>query len=91
MSNLAAFIIRRLLAIVVISLAIATMVFFMVHASPYDPIRILLGQHATTQNIHALDVKFGLTGSVWQQYETYIWRLAHFNLGISVGNGTAGQ
>src|SRR5579859_7472289 len=92
MSNLTTFIIKRLLAMVVLLYLIATIVFVLAHASPYDPIRLDLGIHAS--NKHALAVMthlFGLDQPLWQQYLNYLGGLMHGNLGISEGTDTFGQ
>ena len=42
--------------------------------------------NATPQLRHALTVEFGLNRSKWEQYLTYLWQLAHGNMGISYAN-----
>lgn len=90
MSNLAAFVARRLLALVVIAFIIATGVFFMAHLSPVDPIRSLLGQHATVANVKQLRIEFGLNLPLEQQYLKYMGGLLHGNLGLSEGSSSLG-
>ncbi len=91
MANLATFTIKRILAMIVVLYIIVTIVFFMAHASPYDPIRTILGQHSTAQNVAVLRHEFGLDQPMWKQYVTYLGNLLHGNLGYSEGNGTLGQ
>jgi len=88
--NLAAFIIRRMLAMVVIAFIVATAVFFLAHASPYDPVRILLGQHQTPQTVAMLNSEFGLNKPVTVQYVDYMSNLLHGNLGYSVSQQSLG-
>lgn len=83
MVNVAAFALRRILAMIILAFIIVTVVFFLAHATPYDPIRILLGQHATVQNVHRLRVKYGLNLPEWKQYFNYLGGLLHGNLGYS--------
>jgi ABC-type dipeptide/oligopeptide/nickel transport system permease component len=90
-ANLAAFVVRRMFAMIVIIYLIVTSVFVLVHASPVDPIKVLLGHFNTPHNIHSLRERYGLLGTEWDQYKIYLWRLLHGDLGISIGNGTQGQ
>ncbi|HZT95411.1 MAG TPA: ABC transporter permease [Chloroflexota bacterium] len=83
MINLLSFTVKRLLATVVVVYIIVTVVFFMAHASPYNPIKILLGQHANQQNVAALSRKYGLNQPVGTQYVNYIGGLLHGNLGYA--------
>lgn len=92
MSNLIAFIIKRLLAMIVVVYLIATIVFFLAHASPYDPIKIDLGIHAANKHDLAIERHlFGLDQPLWQQYATYMGGLLHGHLGYSEGTDTFGQ
>ena len=77
MANLATFTIKRILAMIVVLYIIVTIVFFMAHASPYDPIRTILGQHSTAQNVAVLRHEFGLDQPLWKQYVTYLGNLVH--------------
>src|SRR5579872_1332910 len=90
MANVAAFVIRRLLAMVVVAFVIATVVFFLAHATPYDPVRVLLGQHATVGNVRQMRPLFGLDQPEFQQYLNYMGNLLHGNLGYSEEQQTLG-
>src|SRR5205807_4489114 len=48
-SNLLVFTIRRFMAMIVIAYLIVTIVFFLAHASPYDPVQQILQQKYTPQ------------------------------------------
>jgi len=92
MANLIVFVIRRLLAMVVVVYLIATIVFFLSHASPYDPIKLNLGQHAANKLIYNNYARlFGLDKSEWEQYKAYMGGLLHGNFGYSEGTDTWGQ
>jgi peptide/nickel transport system permease protein/oligopeptide transport system permease protein len=90
-SGLLRFAVRRVLAMIVVLWAIVTVVFFLAHASPYDPIRLILGQKYNSVNAGRLRVLFGLDKPLWQQYLDYLGNLAHGNLGYSEEAGTLGQ
>lgn len=92
MSNFFAFAIRRFLAMLVIIWVIATIVFFLGHLSPYDPITQLLGAKALQEHLEVQHLRhiFGLDQSLWQQYLTYMGGLLHGHLGYSEEQGTLG-
>jgi len=77
------YIVRRLLAAVPVLFGVTIIVFFMIHMVPGNPAATLLGSHATTQGIAALDKQLGLDKPVWNQYLDFLDRLLHGNLGHS--------
>jgi ABC-type dipeptide/oligopeptide/nickel transport system permease component len=91
MSNILFFVIKRLLAMVVVLFLIVTVVFFLAHASPYDPIRQILGQKYNTVNAARLKQLFGLDQPLWKQYLNYLGGLVHGNLGYSEEAETLGN
>jgi ABC-type dipeptide/oligopeptide/nickel transport system permease component len=91
MSNLAVFAVRRLLAMVVVVYVIVTVVFFLAHASPYDPIQQILGQKYSGSNAAHLRHLFGLDQPLWKQYLNYLSDLLHGNLGYSESFDSLGQ
>lgn len=91
MSDFTGFIIKRLLAMIVVIWAIVTIVFFLAHGSPYDPIRLVLGQRYNAVSAARLRQLFGLDKPLWQQYVTYLQGLLHGNLGYSEEAQTLGQ
>jgi ABC-type dipeptide/oligopeptide/nickel transport system permease component len=93
MANLIAFIVRRLLAMIVVVWIIVTIVFFLAHASPYDPIRLIVGQKANANPGAVKELRhfYGLDKPVWDQYTTYLGSLFHGNLGYSEEQNTLGQ
>jgi len=93
MSNLAGFVVKRLLAAVLVTWLIATIVFFLAHATPYDPIALVLGNKRLQdpQAYLAIRHQFGLDLPLWQQYTRYLTDLLHGNLGYSEQADTFGQ
>lgn len=91
MPNLLIFAIRRLIATIVIVYLIVTVVFFMAHASPYDPVRQILQQKYTPQAAEHIRHEFGLDKPLMVQYLTYVGGLLHGDLGRSIGLSTVGQ
>lgn len=91
MSNLVAFATRRFLAMIVVVYLIVTVVFFLAHASPYDPVRLILGQHSNPATAARLQQEFGTNQPLYRQYVNYLGGLLHGNLGRSESFDTLGQ
>jgi peptide/nickel transport system permease protein/oligopeptide transport system permease protein len=84
------FVIKRLLAGIVVTWAIITIVFILEHGpGTADPIRLILGSHFTVGNYQQLLHQYGLDIPLWQQYLNYVGFapiLAWF--GVHFGHGT---
>lgn len=93
MSNLMAFAVRRFIAMILVIWAITTIVFFLAHLSPYDPIKLILGVKARSDPSGYRELRhlFGLDLPLWQQYVTYMGGLMHGHLGYSEESNTLGQ
>lgn len=86
MAGLLGFIVKRFIAMIILVYMIATIVFFMAHASPYNPIKLDLGQHAANPvAVRQYEHLFGLDRPLWDQYKTYMGGLVHGQLGYSEG------
>lgn len=79
-----AFLLRRLLIAVVLMLGAATLVFVLLHSVPGDPALIFLGDFATDEQIAAVRQKMGLDRPLVEQYVTWLWAVARFDLGMSL-------
>jgi ABC-type dipeptide/oligopeptide/nickel transport system permease component len=92
MSNLVAFTVKRFIAMILVVWAIVTIVFFLAHLSPYDPIKLIIGQKAHSDPTAYRDLRhlFGLDQPLWQQYVTYVGGLLHGHLGYSEEAETLG-
>ncbi len=90
MARLLAFTVKRVVSAAVVLYIIITVVFFLAHLSPYDPIRNILGLHATTANVKALRHLYGLDRPLYQQYFSYLGGLMHGNFGYSEEAGSLG-
>jgi len=79
------FILRRLLQLVPVLLAIATLNFFLLQIAPGDAADIIAGQsgHATPEFVAALRAEFGLDQPMWKQYLLYLGKLVTLDLGYS--------
>jgi len=65
------YIIKRLLQIIPVVLGVTLIAFALIHLAPGDPVRTMLGQHATQQEIDDIRAKYGLDQPLYVQY--FIW------------------
>ena len=76
-----AFTVRRIVAIIPLLIAVATVTFFLMHTvqgGPFDSDKPL-----SPSQQKALDAKYGLDDPIWDQYTNYMKNLATGDLGIS--------
>jgi ABC-type dipeptide/oligopeptide/nickel transport system permease component len=77
------FLIRRFLLTVPVLLGIVTLVFSLIHLVPGDPVQIMLGEGAQSNDVELLRHKLGLDRPILEQYSTYLKSLIRGELGIS--------
>ena len=75
---------RRVLQLIPITLALATLIFLLIHFIPGDPALVILGPHATTAEIERLHRAWHLTDPLPVQYVYFLVRLAHGDFGTSI-------
>jgi len=63
---------------------VVTLVFFLIHLIPGDPVDIMLGDHALTADKQALRRSLGLDQGLPMQYMGYLMGVMKGNLGISI-------
>ena len=78
------FLIRRLAAMVPTLLLVLTISFFLIHLIPGDPAAVMLGPHATGEQVEALRHAMGLDQPVFVQFLKYINDVFHGDLGQSI-------
>ncbi|HLR56562.1 MAG TPA: ABC transporter permease [Beutenbergiaceae bacterium] len=87
MSNLIRLIGRRLVALPIMILGVALLVFVVMSFSPIDPARLALGESASPEAIDAYRERNGLNDPLGVRYFTFVWRLiAHGDMGVTSGN-----
>ncbi len=79
-----AYIIRRILATIPVMAVVAIFVFALLYLSPGDPAAIIAGDTATVDDIARIRAHLGLDQPVYIQFGTWVWRLLHGDLGISI-------
>jgi peptide/nickel transport system permease protein len=77
------YIIRRFLQMIPITLGILTLIFSLIHLIPGDPAVQIAGEGARPHDVQNVRIALGLDKPLWQQYITYLNRLAHGDLGRS--------
>lgn len=80
---MAAYVVRRLAFIVLVLTAVSILVFAITMILPGNVAYLILGAFATPEQVHALEVKLGLTDPIWQQYLRWAGGLLTGNLGNS--------
>lgn len=75
---------RRLLLLLPVALGVVTLVFFLIHMTPGDPVDIMLGDNALSADKAALRRDLGLDRSIHEQYFHYLNGLLHGDMGISL-------
>lgn len=78
----AGFVGRRLVGLVFVLAALVVAVFLMVQLIPGDPIENSLGTEAPRAQVDALRHELGLDKPAFEQFTSYVDRLAHGNLGV---------
>src|SRR5260370_18449599 len=81
---MSAYILRRLLLLVPVSLFVSFITFMLVHLVPGDPARVLLGEDSTPEALAALCQQLGLNRPLYEQYARWLNQAIHGNLGESI-------
>ena len=79
-----AYIVRRILSTVPVMAVVALFVFALLHLSPGDPAAIIAGDTATPADIARIHQALGLDQPLYVQFASWVWRLLHGDLGISI-------
>jgi ABC-type dipeptide/oligopeptide/nickel transport system permease component len=92
MSGLLTWTVKRFIAMVFVIWVITTVVFFLAHLSPINPIQEITRQHYHTGVVaQQLRHEFHLDEPLWQQYTSYLQDLSHGQLGYSIESSTLGE
>ncbi|MCY6369775.1 ABC transporter permease [Clostridium ganghwense] len=76
--------IKRLLMLIPVLFGVSIMVFLVMHVFTNDPTSIILGQHATTEQIAKLREELGLNQPLYIQYFDFLKGIVHGDLGNSL-------
>jgi len=75
---------RRLLATIPVMGVVALFVFSLLYISPGDPAAVIAGDIATAEDIARIRAKLGLDEPYFVRFGTWLWALAHGDLGVSI-------
>lgn len=78
------YLLRLIGSVVFVSWIVGTLVFFLIHLVPGDPVAVMLGDWASPADETALREQLGLHLPIWTQYWQYLSGLMVFDLGQSL-------
>jgi peptide/nickel transport system permease protein len=78
------YLLRRIIEIVPVLLVVTIVVFTILHLTPGDPARVMLGDMATEADVLRLRESLGLERPLYVQYFTFLGNLARGDLGQSL-------
>jgi len=78
------YLLRRVLAAIPVIGVVALFVFLLLRLTPGDPAAILAGDNATPEQLERIRVSLGLNQPIYIQFFTWIDKLLHGDLGVSL-------
>jgi peptide/nickel transport system permease protein len=78
------YLLRRVLAAVPVMGVVALFVFLLLRLTPGDPAAILAGDNATPEQLERIRTSLGLNEPLYTQFFTWIGKLLHGDLGVSL-------
>ncbi|WP_411680859.1 ABC transporter permease [Clostridium thailandense] len=78
------YVLKRLVLLVPVLIGVSIIVFLVMHVLTSDPTSIILGQHASTDQIIALRKQLGLNNPLYIQFLDFLKGLLHRDLGNSL-------
>src|ERR1700741_3703476 len=78
------YLVRRMLAAVPVMGVVALFVFLLLRLTPGDPAAILAGDNEAPEQLERIRVSLGLPEPLYTQFFTWIGKLLHGDLGVSL-------
>ena len=78
------YLLRRVLAAIPVMGVVALFVFLLLRLTPGDPAAILAGDNATPEQLERIRTSLGLNEPLYEQFFTWIGKLLHGDLGVSL-------
>ena len=78
---------RRIFQLLLQAFLAATVIFFLIRLVPGDPVRAILGENATEEQVQVVRGQLGLNEPVYQQYVDYLGNVVQGDFGKSVISG----
>ncbi|GAI84307.1 unnamed protein product, partial [marine sediment metagenome] len=82
--KLGTYILKRIFLMLIVMLGVATIVFFITHIIPADPVGAILGGNAPIELIDQMRHQLGLDKPVLLQFIDYLKGIVHADFGISL-------
>ncbi len=79
---------RRLVNFITVIFGVLLLTFLLIHLVPGDPVEVMLGESASSADRAALRADLGLNQPLIQQFGSYLSKLAHGDLGVSIHTKT---
>ena len=86
---MASYVAARLVQLLFVLIGVSVVVFVTMHLLPGDVAQLLLGDHATNEQLQRLREQLGLDQPVWVQYARFLREALHGDLGISIADQSA--
>lgn len=80
------YVLKRTLLLLFLLLTVSTLVFFLIHLVPGDPVTSVLGQWAKGEDIERLRSQLDLDKPLFHQYLDFLRSLLNFSFGKSIAN-----
>lgn len=78
------YLIKRIMTLIPVLFIVSLVIFTLIHLTPGDPARIMLGAEASAEDVAALRDAMGLNDSLPVQYINWLVDIFHGNLGTSI-------
>ena len=82
--KLGTYIVKRLFLMIIVMLGVATIVFFITHVIPADPVGAILGGNAPIELVDQMRHQLGLDKSIPLQFINYMEGIVHGDFGVSL-------
>lgn len=81
---MARLIVRRVISLVFVLIGLSLITFFLSHAVPANPARLMAGPRASEQTVKLIEKEYGLDKPLYDQYVTYMKGILTLNFGQSL-------
>ena len=78
------YIIKRLILLVPVLLGVSIIAFGLIHLAPGDPVKTIVGEHASAKVISEAREKYGLDEPIYVQYGIWLEQVLHGDFGRSI-------
>ncbi|GIK37344.1 MAG: peptide ABC transporter permease [Chloroflexota bacterium] len=78
------YLLRRILQALPLLFLASLVVFLLLHITPGDPVRLMLGEQASDEQVAAVRARMGLDRSLPEQYLSFVGRALQGDLGMSI-------